>query len=429
MSVDPVVMALRAALNAQDGAELRVALGNRLFDLGDAAAALREHEAALALEPANLQALESAAKAAERTGDAAKASAYRMALGALSGSAGKPSASATSNAAPPARPALASVQGTGATTVERGASADPRPALRLVTDDEPAAEAEPRVTFADIGGLDDVKQRLNRSFLLPLQNPELFAKFGKSLRGGLLLYGPPGCGKTFVARALAGELGARFFSIAISDVLDMYIGESERKLHEIFENARRHAPAVMFFDELDALGQKRVNLARSAGKNFVNQLLSELDGVESRNKDLYVLGATNHPWDIDTALRRPGRFDRLVFVPAPDLAARARIVALKLEGRPVSDDIDAAALAQKLEGFSGADIQALVDGATERAFERTVDTGVEQPISQALLLAAHRDMKPSTRPWLETARNYAVYANEGGSYDDLLAYLKARGMA
>jgi transitional endoplasmic reticulum ATPase len=263
---------------------------------------------------------------------------------------------------------------------------------------------------------------------LPLQKPELFAKFGKSLRGGLLLYGPPGCGKTFIARALAGELGARFFSIAISDVLDMYVGESERKLHEIFENARRHAPAVMFFDELDALGQKRVNLARSAGKNFVNQLLSELDGVESRNKDLYVLGATNHPWDIDTALRRPGRFDRLVFVPAPDQAARARIIALKLEGRPVSADIDAAALAQKLEGFSGADIQALVDGATERAFERTVDSGVEQPIDQALLLQAYRDMKPSTRPWLETARNYAVYANEGGSYDDLLAYLKTRGM-
>lgn len=416
MSVDPVVMALRAALNAQDGVDLRVALGNRLFDIGDAAGALREHEAALALEPGNLQALEGAAKAAERASDAAKASAYRMALGALSGKA----------TAPPLRP-VAAVQG-GAPAPDRS-GADGKPKLRLVADDEAAREDDRKVMFADIGGLDDVKQRLNRAFLLPLQKPELFAKFGKSMRGGLLLYGPPGCGKTFIARALAGEIGARFFSIAISDVLDMYIGESERKLHELFENARSHAPAVLFFDELDALGQKRINMARSAGKNFVNQLLSELDGVESRNKDLYVLGATNHPWDIDTALRRPGRFDRLVFVPAPDVAARAHIVQLKLEGRPVSGDIDAAALAQKLEGFSGADIQALVDGATERAFERTVDTGVEQPVSQALLFEALRDMKPSTRPWLETARNYAVYANEGGSYDDLLAYLKSRGMA
>jgi SpoVK/Ycf46/Vps4 family AAA+-type ATPase len=425
MSVDPVVMALRAALNAQDGAELRVALGNRLLDLGDAAAALREHEAALTLEPANLKALEGAARAAEGAADLAKASAYRIALGALAGAAGKPAA----GAAPEPQPTVASAEDPRATTVERNAGADPRPKLRLVTAEEPAPEPDERVTFSDIGGLDDVKQRLNRSFLLPLQKPELFAKFGKSLRGGLLLYGPPGCGKTFIARALAGELGARFFSVAISDVLDMYIGESERKLHELFENARSHAPAVMFFDELDALGQKRVNLGRSGGKNFVNQLLSELDGVDARNKDLYVLGATNHPWDIDTALRRPGRFDRLVFVPAPDATARARILALKLEGRPVADDIDAAALAHKLEGFSGADIQALVDGATERAFERTVDTGVEQPVSHALLLAALRDMKPSTRPWLETARNYAVYANEGGSYDDLLAYLKARGIA
>jgi AAA+ superfamily predicted ATPase len=416
MSVDPVVMALRAALHAQDGVDLRVALGNRLFDTGDAAGALREHEAALALEPGNLQALEGAAKAAERASDAAKASAYRMALGALSGKA----------TAPPLRP-VAAVQG-GAPAPDRS-GADAKPKLRLVADDEAARQDDRKVMFADIGGLDDVKQRLNRAFLLPLQKPELFAKFGKSMRGGLLLYGPPGCGKTFIARALAGEIGARFFSIAISDVLDMYIGESERKLHELFENARSHAPAVLFFDELDALGQKRINMARSAGKNFVNQLLSELDGVESRNKDLYVLGATNHPWDIDTALRRPGRFDRLVFVPAPDVAARAHIVQLKLEGRPVSGDIDAAGLAQKLEGFSGADIQALVDGATERAFERTVDTGVEQPVSQALLFEALRDMKPSTRPWLETARNYAVYANEGGSYDDLLAYLKSRGMA
>jgi SpoVK/Ycf46/Vps4 family AAA+-type ATPase len=272
-------------------------------------------------------------------------------------------------------------------------------------------------------------QRLNRSFLLPLQQPDVFARFGKSMRGGLLLYGPPGCGKTFLARALAGEIGARFLSIGLSDVLDMWLGESERKLHELFENARRQAPTLLFFDEVDALGQRRTQLKHSAGRNVVNQFLAELDGVDGRNRDLFVLGATNHPWDLDPALRRPGRFDRMVFVPSPDLAARQRILGLKLAGRPAATALDLAGLARRTDGFSGADLEALVDSATELAFERSVASGGVQPIDDALLAAALRDLRPSTGPWLETARNYAVYANEGGVYDDLLAYLRTRGMA
>jgi SpoVK/Ycf46/Vps4 family AAA+-type ATPase len=304
-----------------------------------------------------------------------------------------------------------------------------RPPLRLVTADETVEDSTPAVTFAQVGGLDDVKQRLHRSFLLPLRQPEVFARFGKSARGGLLLYGPPGCGKTFIARALAGEIGARFFSVGLSDVLDMWLGESERKLHEVFENARRHAPAVLFFDEVDALGQRRTQLKHSPGRNVVNQLLTEMDGVDDRNRDLFVLGATNHPWDVDPALRRPGRFDRMVFVPSPDPAARERILQLKLLGRPTAPSLDLLRLARSTEGFSGADLQALVDGATELAFEQTVERGREQPVDDALLAATLRDMRPSTQAWLDTARNYAIYANEGGTYDDLVAYLKARGQA
>src|SRR5206468_9093310 len=159
------------------------------------------------------------------------------------------------------------------------------------------------VRLADVGGMTEVKQRLELAFLGPLRNPQLRAMYGKSLRGGLLLYGPPGCGKTFLARAVAGEMQARFLALSIVDVLNMWLGNSEKNLHEVFEAARRNAPCVLFFDEIDALGQKRSQLRQHAGRNVVNQLLAELDGVGDNNEGVFVLAATNHPWDVDTALR------------------------------------------------------------------------------------------------------------------------------
>jgi AAA+ superfamily predicted ATPase len=430
MSTDPVVMALRAALAGADSVEIRVALGRRLLDIGQPADALQELERAIALDPAHREALQAAARAAAAAGDPARAQAYELAL---SAPAAPPRISPAPPAPPPPRAGVPPAppgdeRAPGEVRIADPDAAPPR--LRLVANDEmPEIERKPDVTFADVGGLDEVKQRLNRSFLLPLKQPEVFAKFGKSVRGGLLLYGPPGCGKTFIARALAGEIGARFVSIGLSDVLDMWLGESERKLHELFENARRAAPTVLFLDEVDALGQRRTQLKHSAGRNIVNQLLAEMDGVDSANKDLFVLGATNHPWDIDPALRRPGRFDRMVFVPAPDAQARERILSMRLAKRPTAATLDVKALAQRTDGFSGADLAGLVDAATELAFERTVDDGREHPVDDALLALALKDARPSTGPWLETARNYALYANEGGSYDDLLAYLKSRRLA
>lgn len=169
------------------------------------------------------------------------------------------------------------------------------------------------VRLADVGGMQDVKDRMDAAFLAPLRNPELCKLYGKSLRGGLLLYGPPGCGKTFIARAVAGELGAAFLSVSVNDVLDMWIGNSERNMHEVFETARRQAPCVVFLDELDALGAKRSRTAHSGMRNVVNQLLSELDGIDSAaNEGVFVLAATNVPWDVDNALqpaRPPGQDD------------------------------------------------------------------------------------------------------------------------
>src|SRR3954470_17807050 len=281
------------------------------------------------------------------------------------------------------------------------------------------------ITLADVGGMQEVKKRLEVSFLGPLRNPRLRTLFGKSLRGGLLLYGPPGCGKTFLARAVAGELGASFFALGLSDVLDMWLGESERKLHDAFQAARRAAPCVLFLDELDALGQKRSHLRHSGGRNVVNQLLAELDGAVADNEGVFVLAATNHPWDVDTALRRPGRLDRTVLVLPPDEPARRTILEGALVERPV-EGADVARLARQTDGFSGADLVHVVEVASEHALSAAVASGQMRPITQRELELARKETSPSTRAWFSTAYNYALYANEGGQYDELLAYIRDR---
>jgi len=307
--------------------------------------------------------------------------------------------------------------------------------LRVISNDdtdstEAARLVEPeqaKITFADVGGLDEVKKQIHKKIILPFQKPSLFQKFRKRAGGGILLYGPPGCGKTLLARATAGECGAKFFNVAISDVLDMYIGESERKLHAIFELARSSAPAVMFFDEVEALGGKRQHSREAVSSKLVSQFLSELDGFAQNNSGVLILAATNVPWALDPAFRRPGRFDRMQFIPPPDYEARISVLKILLSDRPLGGTIDYAFLAKNTSGFSGADLSNLVESAVDEAIEASLSHGEDIPLTNEHLKAALRDVKPTTLEWLTTARNYARYANEGGQYNDVLNFLEKYG--
>jgi len=386
--LDPeVVAALQAAIAANPAAVgVRLHLASVLLRGGAAVEALEQYSAVLAHDPGNQEALTGAANAA----------------------------------AAAARRAEAVPEQQGDSEAE-----ELEPAVS-------AAEAPPwweaiftKVTLADVGGMAAVKRRLDVSFLAPMRNPALREAYGHTLRGGLLLYGPPGCGKTYIARALAGELKAKFMSIGLDEILDMHLGQSEKHIAELFAYARRNAPCVVFFDELDALGQKRVHLRNApAQRGVVNQLLAELDGVDSDNEGVFVLGATNHPWDVDSALLRPGRFDRTVLVLPPDRDARRDILQHHLRGRP-AEGIDVEWLADHSDGFSGADLAHLVKTASERALEKAVETGEIKPISMEDMRLALGETKPTTSTWFETARNVVIFANQSGMYDELAEYMKA----
>jgi SpoVK/Ycf46/Vps4 family AAA+-type ATPase len=282
-----------------------------------------------------------------------------------------------------------------------------------------------RITFADVGGLDEVKKTIHRTIILPFQRPDLYMKYGRRVGGGVMLYGAPGCGKTMLARATAGECGLPFFNVRIEDVLDPMYGESERHLHEAFEFARANAPCVLFLDEMDAIAYARRKQGGSAGRALVDQLLQELDAIGSDNRDILVLAATNAPWDVDDALKRPGRLDRLIFVPPPDLDARRRILELLVRDRPTRD-IDVKGLAKATPLFSGADLMALVERAVDEVIEEALDTGTEPPLEMRHVEPVRARTRPTTLDWLASARNYVEFANQAGRYDEVEKFLKSR---
>lgn len=280
----------------------------------------------------------------------------------------------------------------------------------------------PDIDFSAVGGMEALKEQIRMKLLYPMQNPDLFRAYGKKIGGGVLLYGPPGCGKTMISRATAGEIKASFFCVGLHDVLDMWIGNSEKNLHELFQLARDNAPSVLFFDEVDALAADRRDLKTSGTRTLINQFLAEMDGGTHVNDGILILGATNAPWTIDPAFRRPGRFDRTIFVPPPDEQARMAILRIMAQDKPVGE-LDFKALARKTEGFSGADLKAIFERATEEALESAMKEGRIVPISNKGMIQASKDLKPSTKAWFESAKNYALYANQSGFYDDVLVHL------
>lgn len=292
-------------------------------------------------------------------------------------------------------------------------------------DDEEYLMEKPSLRFSDVGGMEKVKEEIAMKIIQPLKNPELYKAFGKKSGGGILLYGPPGCGKTFIAKATAGEIDAKFINIGLHDILDMWIGNSEKNLHEIFELARRNTPCVLFFDEVDAMGASRSDLKQSAMRHVINQFLAEMDGVASNNEGILVLAATNAPWSVDAAFRRPGRFDRIIFVAPPDEVARVNMLQTILQAKPVGE-VDVKKIAAATTDYSGADLNAVIDIAVEEKLRESMSKGSIQVLNTKDLLAAVKQHKPTTTEWFSSARNYALYSNESGLYDDILKYLKIK---
>lgn len=301
------------------------------------------------------------------------------------------------------------------------------------TNDEDANEAiekafittKPSINFEHVGGMEEVKKEIEMKIIHPLNFADLYKSYGKKTGGGILLYGPPGCGKTFIAKATAGQINANFITVGLNDILDMWVGNSEKNLHEVFEYARRNTPCVLFFDEIDALGASRNDMKHSSSKVLINQFLQELDGVDTSNDGVLILGATNAPWHLDNAFRRPGRFDRIIFVPPPDDAAKESILEIKLKDKPLKQ-IDYKKVVKSLTDFSGADIGAVIDIAIEKKLEVAFKTGIPEPLGNQDLIEASKKHKPSTKEWFQTAKNFALYANESGLYDPILQFLKIK---
>ncbi|VAH06430.1 unnamed protein product [Triticum turgidum subsp. durum] len=238
----------------------------------------------------------------------------------------------------------------------------------------------PNVSWEDVGGLEGVKRELQETVQYPVEYPEKFEKFGMSPSKGVLFYGPPGCGKTLLAKAIANECQANFISIKGPELLTMWFGESEANVREIFDKARQSAPCVLFFDELDSIATQRGNSVGDAGgaaDRVLNQLLTEMDGMNAK-KTVFIIGATNRPDIIDPALLRPGRLDQLIYIPLPDVESRLQIFRACLRKSPVAKDVDLNALAKYTQGFSGADITEICQRACKYAIRENIEKDMEK---------------------------------------------------
>jgi transitional endoplasmic reticulum ATPase len=253
----------------------------------------------------------------------------------------------------------------------------------------------PDVSFDDVAGLDNVKEEIKNKIIYPFQFPEQAKKFGIKSGGGMLLYGPPGTGKTYIAKAVAHEVKAVFFSIQPSDVMSKWVGESEQNIAKLFTEARQQTKSIIFIDEVEALIPKRKDSGSTIMQRVVPQILAEMEGMESKKDNILFIGATNEPWSIDHAALRPGRFDEKIYVPPPDLPARIKLFQLNLKGRLQEEDIELNKLAELTPGYSGADIKQLCLKAALIPFREVIRGDAERGINMADLQKVLEDVKPS----------------------------------
>jgi transitional endoplasmic reticulum ATPase len=282
-------------------------------------------------------------------------------------------------------------------------------------DDGGAAAADwivrekPNVRFADIAGLEDVKAEIYLKMIHPFRHPELAQHYGIDVGGGLLLFGPPGTGKTMIAKAVACEVDATMFVISPAQLLSKWVGEAEQNVRKLFTAAKQEAKSVIFIDEIEALVPRRRSSDSAVMQRVVPQILQELEGFERKaNQALMFLGATNEPWSLDPAVMRPGRFDAKVYVPLPDAAARFRLFEIYLGDRPLDDDVNLAALVEQTAGYSGADIKAVAGRAASRPFLESVGGSEPRRINMADLLAVLAAFPPSVSP--KDDRKYEEWA-------------------
>jgi transitional endoplasmic reticulum ATPase len=251
---------------------------------------------------------------------------------------------------------------------------------------------KPSLRFDDVAGLELVKEDIRLKMIYPFEHPELAAKFGVRPGGGVLLFGPPGTGKTMLAKATAGEIDATFFRISAADVLSKWVGEAEQNIKKLFDAAAAEKRSIIFIDEIEALVPARRDEGSSVMQRVVPEILQGMEGFDkSSASSVLFMGATNVPWQLDPAVLRPGRFDERVYIPLPDLAARQKLLEIHLGKRPVSADVHFADFAQQLEGYSGADIKYICDRAATIPFLKSVATGEEGDITAEILLDAIRE--------------------------------------
>ena len=260
-----------------------------------------------------------------------------------------------------------------------------------------ALSEKPKLRFNDIAGLEDVKEQIRVKMILPFTFPDKAKKYKVKTGGGILLYGPPGTGKTMIAKAVAGELDATFFAIAPSEILNKWVGESEKNIRKLFESARSCPKAVIFIDEVESLIPKRRDAeSGSVMARVVPQILAELDGFEAREgQNVMFMGATNEPWSIDYAMLRPGRLDEKVYIGLPDHDARKKILELNLKDIPLCEDVDLESLAKRLDGYSGADLAYLCRKVAEQTFLESVELSHDRPLAEADFERVLRTLRPS----------------------------------